>query len=81
MRVTALLAGLASLALVKGADRKFTFKNNCKQTIWPGFQDSSAKKLIDAEGSDKVMGFMLKEGGERTIPVVSARSTAKVSRH
>ncbi|KAJ9104436.1 hypothetical protein QFC21_001931 [Naganishia friedmannii] len=76
MRASAWLAALASLALVNGKTRQFTFINNCDQPIWPGLQDSSVfPKITDAEGSERLMGFAsLKKGDKKNIPVADTWS-------
>ncbi|KAJ9114619.1 hypothetical protein QFC22_005492 [Naganishia vaughanmartiniae] len=69
MRVSVLLAALASLAFVNGKDRKFTLINQCSHTVWPGFQNSKGPPLISAEGSEQLMGFELADSTPKTIPV------------
>lgn len=75
MRVPALLAILASLVLVNGKVRQFTFINQCSHPVWPGFQDAEPiperphVKLIDAQGSEKLMGFELADNTPKHIPV------------
>ncbi|KAJ9111432.1 hypothetical protein QFC19_001201 [Naganishia cerealis] len=68
MRTSVLLAALASLAVVNGAVRKFTFVNKCPEPVWPGFQNSGGDKLTTSSG-DARMGFSLESGSTKNVNV------------